>query len=269
MRRSSFKSVVYRGAGRIEAASSAALIFLAAILKWDPAKQPLPGWIAGPALWLLTHGIYLILALTLISGLSKLVRQRMTPPSLQEEVHWMLDQLQRLLFQVEHSRGEPGHLHRVTLFRVQTRFPRRGLWLVPFARSGHTTQKTGTMFRVDDDPEKVEGIAGRAWSKGQRIVKVQRLPDLSGALSSVPEARLDQIRAYAEKTFVSPEWVAKRLERGKMAARSYTGFPIEVAGSLWGALVIDSMSPLAKPNPEHERTCTLFVKLLEKRLEGG
>jgi hypothetical protein len=125
------------------------------------------------------------------------------------------------------------------------------------------------MFRVNDDPGKVEGVAGRAWSQGQSIVKVQRLPDLSGALSAVPGVQWNLIRVYAEKTFVSPEWIAKRLEQGKMAARSYTGFPIEVAGSLWGALVIDSMSPQAKPNPEHERAYMLFTKLLEKRLEGG
>src|SRR5262245_41001284 len=197
MKHRSLKSVIYSGAGRLEVASSAALIFLAAFLKWDPAKQPLPDWSAGPAAWLLAHGLYLIFALTLVSGWSKLIRQRMTRPSLQNEVHWMLDQLQRLLFQAEHRRGEAGHLHRVTLFRVQTRFPRRGLWLVPFARSGHTTQRTDTMFRVDDDPGKVEGVAGRAWSQGS-AVSVERLPDLSGASTTqTPEAQARLAEEYA------------------------------------------------------------------------
>lgn len=267
MKRRSIKSVIYSGAGRLEAASSAALIFLAAFLKWDPAKQPLPVWLLGPATWLLTHGLYVIFALTLTSGFSKLVRQRMTRPALREDVHWMLDQLQLLVFQAEHRRGEPGHLHRVTLFRAQTRPLRRGLWLVPFARSGHTTQKTDTRFRIDDDPRKVEGIAGRAWMQGRRVVTVQGLPDLSSV--QTPETQSAWIREYADKTFVSPEWIGKRVEQGKMAARSYTGIPVEVSGNLWGAIVIDSINRQAKWNPEHQRTCMLFTKLLEKRLERG
>ena len=147
---------------------------------------------------------------------------------------------------------DPVHYHRVTLFQyVQLwklgrlwlypwrwqagRLPWSG-WLVPVARSGHTTKRCNAVFLAPDDADRAEGVAGQVWATNSQIL-VEELPALDSSSSD------EVIADYATRTFVPEEWVRARLT--KPLPRSLCGVPIEVDGRIWGVLVLDSRVPKA------------------------
>lgn len=162
-----------------------------------------------------------------------------TPPWIWEAVHVFMDSYRDPVFKsvVE----DPIDHHRITLFQY---FPwwkciycARWPWktrLIPVERSGHISQRTSSTFCAPDDPEKAEGIAGRAW-RTLRVITVSGLPDVR---SHPTEANISD---YARRTWVKPSWVRSRIARRKSLARSYVGIPIRANGKPWGVIVIDSM----------------------------
>jgi len=206
----------------------AAALF-AGSLKADPAQWAVMenivkwlqqyAWVSAPVL---------VIAAPIIYG----ARRMIGPPWLWSAIHDVLNSFQQHVFE---NQGSPLHHHRVTLFKyTRARFawchyPWSG-WLVPVSRSGHTTQKSRTVFRVPDDADRAEGIAGQAWAR-QQIVLVDGLPELS-----TDKRRL--LSEYKRRTWSSDDWIAKRT----MFARSYCGIPVEVKGKLWGVIVLDSRS---------------------------
>jgi hypothetical protein len=59
------------------------------------------------------------------------------------------------------------------------------------------------------------------------------LPDINGFPS------LAQLGDYAQKTWVSIEWLQRRSQH----SRAFCGIPVEVKGRMWGVIVLDSRSP--------------------------
>jgi len=153
-----------------------------------------------------------------------------------EHVHDLLDQMCEKTFKTQ-SFDLPQH-RRVTLFKYKRfciwRFPFFGGFLVPIERSGNDTRKTNSIFKVHDNGEKNEGIAGRVWSANASLA-VFELPDIEGECG---ESNLDD---YAAKTFY-PRKKLDRLDK-RPNARSLMGIPVQVSNKRWGVIVIDSIKP--------------------------
>jgi hypothetical protein len=139
------------------------------------------------------------------------------------------------------------HEHRVTLFQHRRlllwiwpwrrlwwpwgmgRGPTSG-WLVPVLRSGHTTQKSRTVFLAPDDAQHAEGVAGKTWATRNREIVVDNLPEPD---PNVPGSVVD----YAKRTGVSEEWLLTQILDGRQMARAFRAIPVEVGGRRWGVLL--------------------------------
>lgn len=152
------------------------------------------------------------------------------------------------------STGYHAHYHRATLFRrKRCKFwiwPWRGLtpwgksskgnlvtpcsgWMVPVARSGHTTQRTNALFLAPDDGDCVEGMAGQTWSVEEILIQSD-LPQVDSDSSE------QDIEEYAKLTWMSEQAVRDRIGSGKGMPRALCGIPIFVSNKPWGAVVLDS-----------------------------
>lgn len=195
--------------------------------------------------------------------LGKYVSEWVGPPWVWRAIHAVLDYVQRDAFSAQAP--VPVHEHRVTLFRhadwsfllrspiqciqlccAHRRWPLAG-WLRIEERSGHTTQRSNTVFLAPDDAASATGIAGLAWSCRGGIAKSD-LPKLHSGSSD------EEVKRYADETKDSPESVRERLRNGKPCARAYMGVPVEAGrGNVWGVVVLDSTDPkgvkLAKDDP--------------------
>lgn len=188
-------------------------------LKWIQT-----GWLP-PALLVLTP---------LLIGL-----RRWLDRSRYDAVHDLLDQMCEHIF--KNTTFEHEQHRRVTLFKrraLHWKWPFVGPWLVPIERSGEATRKTDALFRVPDDGEQCEGVAGRTYSK-RKIVYVERLPDLRVKASS------EDLQNYASRSFLDPK---KMNPKRYPQACSLMGFPIDVDKKRWGVLVIDSVHPSFSQN---------------------
>lgn len=191
---------------------------------------------------------------------------------------WLLKMVQSLLTdycdQVFSGQAGAKDDHRATLF-VRRQFALKGTfpwsrhrhpfsgWLVPVARSGHTTQNVRARFLAPDRAEKSEGVAGMTW-RNRAIVTTPALPKLT---STSVEA---DIEAYCKLTKITEAWVRKRLEDDEELPLSLRGLPVEVANELWGVVVLDSKDPnafAADPTgtrPETQVFSSTIGRLLER-----
>jgi hypothetical protein len=167
-------------------------------------------------------------------------KKKLGKPSVWVAVKDCLDKLRDDIFAGEDEGLE--HQHRVTLFKVCHRWEMEGWrprWrrvLKPVQRSGYTTQETPTFFRVPDNAEQAEGIAGRTWAKGSVLI-VSGLPDIS---ETSPD---DEIREYAERTWITEGWLRAWMQRNqRRPPLSFCGIPVEIDGTPWGVVVLDSRS---------------------------
>ncbi len=165
----------------------------------------------------------------------------------------------------------PEHAHRVTLFRYRKwrlgfdPWPSFG-WLVPVARSGHTTRSTRARFRAPSEPSHATGVAGTAFvGRGILVVPGNGDPALPALTSGATDKK---IRDYSSRSFTDENWVRARLKgRPRSLPRSFAGIPVEVSEQPWGVIVIDS----ANPSIDRERVEKSFRTIagtLSKVLEG-
>jgi hypothetical protein len=127
-------------------------------------------------------------------------------------------------------------------------------------RSGHTAQKTDTVFYAPDNSDQAEGVAGRAWAC-KKAVAVTGLPELKQGSTQ------KDIRDYARKTFCDEKMVRKRLEEGKSLASAIVAIPVMKRGELWGVVVLDSRYPdgiMSDVVERYEITVALIGNLLER-----
>lgn len=188
-------------------------------------------------------------------------------PAKWEMVHELLNVLKQITFRKKHKNAPDFH-HRVTLFKAVgfkkfTMMPWfRKNWLVPYDRSGHVTRDSVSCFRISDDPQKAEGVAGKTWVDNQ-VIEVFDLPEVTSS-SRPKEADISYI---SKKTWIS-EKAVEELSAKDRSARSYCGVPVENNGKLWGVLVFDSQSAkaigAAKASLEFQQFANLFGKLVAK-----
>jgi hypothetical protein len=191
------------------------------------------------------------------------VAKSVSPPWVWETVRAILDQLQRHAF--PHVQGELQQYNRVTLFKhvrwrwAACKWPWSG-WLVPVERSGYTTRKTDTAFLAPDDGDRAEGVAGRAWAESGTVSK-SNLPNVT---DNSPE---EDLKRYADETFISVEKLRARLKAKKRVALSLTAFPVEVKNRVWGVVVFDSRSK--QPFPDEAVEVFRLVGTCLGKLLGG
>lgn len=133
--------------------------------------------------------------------------------------------------------------------------------MIPVARTGHTTHRSSIpRFRAPKGrPENAEGVAGVAFVNNS-VIPVSDLPDLSVNKSDPQKVQ------YARDGFVSTRWIDKRES---CQSRSLLGIPIEVKGTPWGVIVIDSVhpEPICSIETITDGQFSILGKLLSKLLE--
>jgi len=239
--------------------------------KWAPILGGQVGAIQDEAWWL-------IVAFTTLSGATKATCHYLGPPWAWKALQSVLDELREHAFIV--NAADATHHHRVTLFKRvryririwpwrsrcwpwgKGRWPASG-WLVPVLRSGHTTQRSGSVFLAPDDADRAEGVAGQAWSHSESIIYLEALPDLDED-SSTPD-----VKRYARETWLNEGLVRKRLKAELSCSRSFCGIAIEVKGKVWGVIVLDSRRTrgIRKPSGKNLVTYTVMAKFLRTLLE--
>lgn len=239
---------------------------VAAMLKADVGwvQKNIP-YAAGFVTWAQNTGWLILVVGIALAGGAKALRHFIGPPFIQGMIHTILDQMKALAFEPVACQDppDPSHYHRVTLFKAvgSKRLPflpgTCKAWLVKYERSGHTTQKNYPSFRIPDDADRVEGIAGKTWA-ATKVIKISELPDIS------QKATPEEIAEYARRTFIDVEVVKDRMTRGMSLARSFCGVPVEVKNVPWGVIVFDSRQP--KPI-EAIKTYESFAKVLGHLLE--
>jgi hypothetical protein len=264
MRSSRTARVVYHTSGTIYLAVGAAVAIVAAFLRVNPASwdQRWP-FLAQVTRVIQNYGPLILLVGTATAGLGKLVRGATGSPKSWALVHEVLDQMRRLAFR-DLAGDDPLHYHRITLFKAvglrwwpTLPWPKRR-WLVPYERSGYMTREHATSFSIPDSGEG-QGIAGRTWVRGGGLV-VANLPEIQQSSGK------RCIKDYAERTFVSVEFVQMQIDQGRPLARSFCGIPVEVRGNLWGVLVFDSRQERPIEALELYRS---FARVLGRLLERG
>lgn len=203
---------------------------------------------------------WLTLGSTLVIGASKVIRRIVLPdPWFEQALASILNNGRLCLIDPAVMQNSNIHHHRVTLYRYAEwsfrpkplggwiwfwgwgRGPASG-WLIPVARSGHTTQKVKSTFLAPDDADACEGVVGRAWAC-EGVIHNANLPLIDNNSSDA------DIRNYAKNTWVSESWVRSKMSQAKPLARSFVGYPIKVRGRRWGVVVVDSVDPNGVINP--------------------
>lgn len=210
-----------------------------------------------------------ILVSTAIMGVAGIVYKYYGSQDTWETLHELISDLQQAIFKGPDYQTLDSH--KVTIFRgthscasehffkrLWFWFRGKKRWLVPVARSHHTSQATSTCFALLDDGEKCTGVAGQAWAR-KRVVAVNDLPDVSGR-TSAPYKR--EIESYASRAFVSKDWV----ERQKPKGRSILAVPLFVKGEPWGVLVFDSRLPQKIRYDDLEEIFTVIQKHINRLL---
>ncbi len=255
------------------------MAILGAILAVDLDKESAPaGYLADAIGFIQSWGWIALLTLGPLSGLTQLVSIWVGRPRVWRTIEGVLDVLKESAF-IDDCNDDPSHYHRVTLFQHMKRkfwiLPWRGStpwggsrtpfsgWLVPVARSGHTTQRSATVFLAPDDADNAEGVAGQTWNNAV-IVSHNSLPELTKTSSDA------DVIEYARKTGTSLESNRKRLGSGASTPAAMVGIPVFVDGRPWGVIILDSRKPNGIKSAEDNAVAFKIAQsLLEKLLEKG
>lgn len=220
---------------------------------FEPLQAPLRQFQSG----------WVIPAVLLVTPVVAFMRRRFDSGRL-EHVHDLLDQMCERTF-VKMTFQLPQH-RRVTLFKYRRfcvrRFPFLPFFssgfLVPIERSGSDTRRTSSIFRVFDNGEMSEGVAGRVWSANSNIY-VEGLPDIVNGCTD--EALTD----YAKKSFY-PKARLMALKT-KPNCQSLMGIPVQVGNKKWGVVVFDCVHPKFSERKAREQFSAV-AKSLAAQLKG-
>lgn len=177
-------------------------------------------------------------------AIAQAIRKRYGSPWAAQAVQRLLDEFQQELFRGHPS--DPLDHHRVTLFKHGRSWCNCLLfWKGPdqlraVGRSNHLTRKRIQAFHAPDDPEKCEGVAGKAWRrKGWVCVPPtsSRLPTLT---KNPKPVELDD---YCRETGSTAKKVREALQSGRGVAQSFAALAINLNGQRWGVIVVDSRCP--------------------------
>lgn len=179
---------------------------------------------------------------TLAVGFLGWVRPKLGHRWVDEAVKGLLDNFRLSAFPLE----DPEIEHRVTLFRheqwhfswarlLKFRNPAAG-WLIPYERAGDFSLRSSTIFFAPkEEPDRCEGFAGKVF-RNKNCEYLYGLPKID---DKAPD---EDVTDYVRETNSPEEWVRQRVVKGKSLPRSFWGFHIEVDGSVWGVLLVDSRS---------------------------
>jgi hypothetical protein len=203
-------------------------------------------------IWLKAHSWWIVVS-SMGAAILAVIKKNVAAPWVKIAVKHILDEMRHHAF--NSVANGPNFHHRVTLFRhvkspcwraaCSLRWPFGG-WLIPFARSGHLTQKISVCFRAPDQGDDAEGVAGQAFAQDVTL-PVEDLPDVSTNACSET-----QLRNYARLTFVDLDW----LREERSTARALIGIPVKVKGEPWGVIVVDSR---ATQIPDRENVVNAYV----------
>ena len=233
MRPSRVAAGLRRGLFVLQAIAVVAIPVATGVAKIDPSSRP---WIRPAVESMQQHAWWIVVACSLLIGVAGIVRKWAGSAWIWNTTSRLLEDFRQRVFAGEEG---PLHEHRVTLFQYMKLCWLRpyGIgWLIPIARTGVVTQWVYTAFRVRDDREGAEGIAGFTFVR-QRTVVVDNLPALT---AGSPQGRYEE---YSRRTGVSVKWLRKRTYH----PRSLAGIEVRVKGKPWGVVVLDSMNPSGIP----------------------
>ncbi|MDL1948849.1 hypothetical protein FBQ97_03435 [Acidobacteria bacterium ACD] len=229
---------IYIGAGWIGVPCTVAAALLTGSLKLEQDSFRL---LAGVIEWFQKRAAVYAFGAVVIAATMNMVRRYLGRPWVWTAIHSELDLVRDLVFSAKRSESE--HHHRVTLYKFsylptnRLKLFRVGRWLVPVERSGIHTRKDVAQFKVPDEADRAEGVAGQAWARPEgEILMTDALPDMNGNSSDA------EVENYAKATFVSAAWVRKKIADGSKLPRRLCGMRVECNGKAWGVIVVDSRS---------------------------
>lgn len=205
-----------------------------------------------------------------LAGVAAFIKTHFGTTNSWKVVTALLEEYRKAVFADRNTlESDPDHFNRVTLYKhVKWRWMfclwPWSQWVVPVARTGHTTQtwRIPRFKAPTGDPDNAKGVAGHAFAANS-IIAIDNLPDLKNSPGK------KSIVKYGRMAFVDEKWVRKKLKKGSCSIRSMVGVPIEVKGEIWGAIVVDSRHPIRiidiekLRGPEFTRMARLLSKLLE------
>ncbi len=264
MRDSSSRRYAYKSINIMQWGLTVLLPVMGWLIKLEkPEKEKLPGFLADSADWTDKNAWWLLIVIPIAGVILQKMNRNLGSPRLWDHTKALLDEVQKDFFSA--YSGDNEHHHRVTLFKRVNfhwricKYPwhRR---LVPVVRSGHFSMRSSTSFKIPDDADKAEGVAGMIWARSSGVVdEIFDLPDLSNS----PSER--DFEVYAGRTHMPIDWVRKK----KPKDRSYAGIRVEKKDAYyWGIIVLSSRNParieLAPKMKELQTTCKFLSKLLER-----
>lgn len=191
------------------------------------------------------HGFWINLTLVLSVSLFSWANLYIGPKHSWRVIESILKEQRNLFFGTLND--EPEHNHKATLFVWKRRLwfqPwtwRAGGYLVAVAHFSDRKRNIPNFVAPINNPGLAEGVAGRAWQNKQPVYR-PNLPDLNVERPSDAE-----FARYAKETNMPTEWVREKWNKAQKEnvsmARSYSAWPIEVAGKDWGVIVINSTNP--------------------------
>ncbi len=274
--RNSYKIRKYARTTGTSAASVGGLLLTMLFTSSRLEESILYEWASTVASFLRTDLTGLIIGVAAFAGMGELARLWAGHAPFWHTVEPILNALRSHAFQREYAQRDPNHHNRATLFQYKQwriwPFPwhRKWLpfinrpggpgagWLVPVARSGHTTQSSNSIFLAPDDADAAEGVAGHIWSCEFDIDPIV-----------LPEVYDEQTAGeYAALSYETTEAVMERQRRkDRPLPRAMSGFPVFENGRIWGVVVLDSRRPdgIRDDNYEAVRIATdLFDKVLSQ-----
>lgn len=245
----------------------------------DPAKYTQWPYIEHSIAWGKQNAA-LALGLAVYVGSANYICKKIGPPWAWKAIKHIIDRFQKQV--IKGSARPKVDEHRVTLFKFcrwnfrlsdwrnllersgSSRRPRLKelqtlRWFKPVARSGHVTQTLATRFPFYERETIGEGVIGQVW-RTQGVKRIENLPQIPVIDGSDPD---QAYKNYAQEVNCHEGWLRKQINRTQ--ARSYSGIPIEVNGTLWGVIIVDSLESNLKITDEQiELAAVALGKFIEK-----
>jgi len=216
-----------------------------------------------PTLVYLQGKQWLSLITAVIMATAAVAMKAIGNPWVREAVQHVLDAMHEHGFGSED--GRELFYDRVTLFRYRKycwKFWRVGIpwggFLIPYARSGHFFSNPSVIFRVPENCDDAQGVAGQAYVSGATLV-IQELPDVSKKVAPTDS----DYKTYAEKTWVADQW----LREERSTARALLALRVVVNGKPWGVIVVDTRATTIPNETKIIASYTLVAKVLGELLD--